>query len=82
MLKHEPIKGQGIISIRAMERYHPGRAVTARFFMIAAGYGRERQLLARLPSGEQVPGQLLKSYTSCNLLPHACHLGRCSLKSA
>ena len=59
-----------------------GRAVTARFFTIAAGYDRERQLLARLISGKQVPGQLFRSYTSCNHLQRACHLGRCSLKSA
>ncbi len=55
-LKQEPVKGQGVVSVMAVERFQPGRSVVCRFFMNSASFERECSMLSRLPSGEQVPG--------------------------
>ena len=55
-LKQEPMKGQGVVSMLAVERFQPGRSAICRFFMNSASFERECSMLSRLPSGEQVPG--------------------------
>lgn len=60
-LKAEPAKGQGVISGQAVEKFPPGRNVVCRFFVSGSAYRRECAMLARLPAGEQVPGERLRS---------------------
>ena len=58
-LKQEPVKGPGVASMLAVEKFPPGRNVLCRFFVNGSSYERECNILCRLPSGEQVPGMCL-----------------------
>ena len=62
------MKGPSVVSMLAVEKFSPGRNVLCRFFMNSSSYERECNILSRLPSGEQVPGEyLLKLKTHAHL---------------